>query len=92
MTLNLFPLPANFLTFLNNNNEYQRFNYQQKNSACWRVDLYAKAKIMNDLSLFLNINNLFDKRYYNTGDFPAAMVASPQDPRTVTLGFNYQFK
>jgi len=64
----------------------------QTSPSYWRVDLYAKAKIMNDLSLFLNINNLFDKRYYNTGDFPASMVASPQNPRTISLGFNYQFR
>lgn len=60
--------------------------------AYWRVDLYASAKIMNNFSLFLNVNNLFDKRYYNTGDlYSSSMVASPQDPRTVSAGFTYQF-
>jgi iron complex outermembrane receptor protein len=59
----------------------------------WKVDLYAKAKIMNELSLFLNINNLFNRRYYNSGDFyTASMIASPQDSRIITIGFNYQFK
>jgi len=58
----------------------------------WRVDLYASAKIINNLSLFVNVINLFDNRYYNTGDlYSASMVASPQDPRTVSAGFIYQF-
>lgn len=61
--------------------------------AYWRVDLYAKAKITNDFSLFLNINNVFDRRYYNTGDsYAASMIMSPQDPRVISGGFIYQFR
>jgi outer membrane receptor protein involved in Fe transport len=57
-----------------------------------RLDLYASAKIINNFSLFLNVINLLDKRYYNTGSLSSAsMVASPQDPRTVSGGFTYQF-
>ena len=57
-----------------------------------RVDLFASAKIINNLSLFVNVSNLFDNRYYNVGDLSSSsMVASPQDPRTVTGGFTYQF-
>lgn len=60
-------------------------------SAYWRVDLYASAKLMDNFSLFLNVNNLFDRRYYNAGAFSASLTASPQDPRTVSAGFTYQF-
>jgi iron complex outermembrane receptor protein len=57
-----------------------------------RVDLYASAKIVDNFSLFVNVNNLFDNRYYNTGDlYPSSMPASPQDPRTVSGGFIFQF-
>jgi outer membrane receptor protein involved in Fe transport len=57
-----------------------------------KMDLYAKAKINNNLNLFFNINNIFDKRYYNTGDaYSASRVASPQNPRLISTGFDYQF-
>jgi iron complex outermembrane receptor protein len=57
-----------------------------------RFDLYASAKLRDNFSLFLNVRNLLDKRYYNTGDlYSSSMVASPQDPRTVSGGFTYQF-
>ncbi len=59
----------------------------------WKMDLYAKTKINNYFNFFLNINNIFDKRYYNTGDaYSASRVASPQDPRVISAGFDYQFR
>lgn len=57
-----------------------------------KMDLYAKTKISNNLNIFLNINNIFDKRYYNSGDaYSASRIASPQNPRLITAGFDYQF-
>ena len=57
----------------------------------WRVDLYANAKIDDSFSLFLNVTNLFDKRYYNPGFFASSMFESPQDPRTISGGFTVKF-
>ncbi|TAN49727.1 MAG: TonB-dependent receptor [Methylococcaceae bacterium] len=57
-----------------------------------RLDLYLSAKVMKNLSLFLNVSNLLDQRYYNTGDrYDSSLVYSPQDPRIVSGGFIYQF-
>lgn len=57
-----------------------------------RLDLYLSAKVVKNFSLFLNVSNLLDQRYYNTGDrYDSSMVYSPQDPRVVSGGFVYQF-
>lgn len=57
-----------------------------------RVDLYASAQMLKNFSLFMNVSNLFDKRFYNVGDlYGSSFVASPQDPRVVSGGFILQF-
>ena len=60
-------------------------------SPYWRADLYVSAKVMVNFSLFVNVSNLFDRRYYNAAAFASSMIASPQDPRTLSAGFTYQF-
>ena len=56
------------------------------------VDLYAEARdLLPGLDLTLNINNLFDRRYYNSGEGFPAFSAVPQDPRWIQLGINYRF-
>jgi len=52
------------------------------------------SAIMKNLSVILDIRNLFDARYYSPGATSApttAFVSSPQDPRKFTFGVEYGF-
>jgi outer membrane receptor for ferrienterochelin and colicin len=56
------------------------------------VNLHAEAKLHSRLSVILDIENLFDKKYYNMGPTSSSgFVESPQNPRRVFLGVRYKF-
>lgn len=57
------------------------------------VDLYARAdKLRPGLSLFLRVQNLFDRRWYNAGSgADLSFVASPQDRRRASLGLEWAY-
>lgn len=67
-------------------------NVLQTLPSYFRLDLYAAAKIAPNFSLIFTVNNLLDKHYYNAGNPDnGVFVGSPQDPRTISAGFTYQF-
>ncbi|MBE9536838.1 MAG: TonB-dependent receptor, partial [Proteobacteria bacterium] len=47
--------------------------------------------IWRNLSASVNVQNLFDKRYYNAGGNWARHPSVPQEPRRVVLTLNYKF-
>jgi outer membrane receptor protein involved in Fe transport len=47
--------------------------------------------IWKNLSASINVQNLFDKRYYNAGGNWARYPSVPQEPRRVVLTLNYKF-
>jgi outer membrane receptor for ferric coprogen and ferric-rhodotorulic acid len=53
------------------------------------VNVMAKYSIRKDLSIQLNINNLFDKYYYsNVGQFNQVAIGNP---RNYTANLTYKF-
>lgn len=46
--------------------------------------------LLGNLSASINIQNLFDKRYYNAGGNSARHPSVPQEPRRVVLSLNYK--
>ncbi|WP_417359692.1 TonB-dependent siderophore receptor [Gallaecimonas pentaromativorans] len=57
------------------------------------VNLMARYELADNLSLQLNVDNLFDKTYYNymTASTPAYSFYRYGKPRDVTLGVSYHF-
>ncbi|MFZ5949652.1 MAG: hypothetical protein ACOYXC_03020, partial [Candidatus Rifleibacteriota bacterium] len=61
------------------------------------ANLFAKYRLSKtsseESSLFLNIENLFDKRYYNPGqgDGSVGFSNTPQSPRYVSGGLRVEF-
>ena len=49
----------------------------------------AKYDIKNNLSIQLNVNNLFDKEYYSA--IPYGKRYRYGDPRNITMKLNYTF-
>lgn len=48
--------------------------------------------VIPGLDLVVGVENLLDKRYYNTGDnVTTTLVSSPQNPRLWTLGAHFRF-
>jgi iron complex outermembrane receptor protein len=59
------------------------------------VDLYARyaCKYVPGLTAYLDIKNLFDRRYYNAayGGGEDHLIGAPQDPFSLSAGVNYKF-
>ncbi|WP_437884175.1 TonB-dependent siderophore receptor [Pseudomonas sp. LRF_L74] len=55
----------------------------------WLVDLMARYKITDNLSASVNLNNLFDKKYYTNVGFYNSV--SYGDPRNVMLSTRWDF-
>lgn len=54
--------------------------------------LFGHNQLAEGLELQLRVDNLFDTRYYNAGTGTrTTLVASPQDPRLISLGLQYRF-
>lgn len=50
------------------------------------------ADVLPGLDLLFDVENLFDKRYYNAGDnVTTTLAASPQNPRIWTIGARFRF-
>jgi len=47
--------------------------------------------ILKGLSAAINIQNLFDKRYYNTGSGSGTHQSMPQEPRQIVAKLSYKF-
>ncbi|NOQ36342.1 MAG: TonB-dependent receptor plug domain-containing protein [Methylococcaceae bacterium] len=57
-----------------------------------RLDLYAQAKLHDNFSLFLNVNNVLDTKHYNARESAStSFAASPQERRRVSGGFIVKF-
>lgn len=56
-------------------------------------DLYARwMEVTDKTDLFLRIDNLFDRRYYNVGDSGGSgFTETPQEPRRIWLGLIFNF-
>jgi len=48
-------------------------------------------ELMKGLSASVNIQNLFDKRYYNSGAGSATLQSMPQEPRRIVVKLDYKF-
>ena len=57
--------------------------------AYWLVNLMARYKLSDNMSLQLNVANLFDEKYYSQAGF--AYGYRYGTPRDYTLSFNYKF-
>ncbi len=56
------------------------------------VDLYGELReVMPGLNLFVRVNNLLDRRYYNAGEGGNGFDSSPQDPRWIQIGLRAEF-
>ncbi|MCK5504912.1 MAG: TonB-dependent receptor, partial [Thermodesulfovibrionia bacterium] len=56
------------------------------------VNLNMDAKnVAKNLSVALNVHNLLDKRYYNSGGGSNNFPSSPQEPRRIVLKLDYKF-
>lgn len=65
--------------------QYQEFSQD----AYWVVDAMARYQVTDNLSTTLNVNNLFDKKYYtNIGFYNTAYYG---DPRNVMLNTRWEF-
>ncbi|MGO1273737.1 MAG: TonB-dependent receptor domain-containing protein, partial [Pseudomonas helleri] len=65
--------------------QYQDFSQD----AYWIVDVMARYQVTDHLSTTLNVNNLFDKKYYtNIGFYNTAYYG---DPRNVMLNTRWEF-
>jgi catecholate siderophore receptor len=77
--------------------DYVAVNAVGRGNPVYSVPGYVIHKAMisyefnHDMSLQLNVNNLFDKSYYNRVRTSTAGWATPGDTRNATLTLNYRF-
>lgn len=56
------------------------------------VNLNAGVEdIIKDVSVSMNIRNLFDARYYNAGGSALSLIKAPQEPRRIVFSLMYRF-
>ena len=67
---------------------YDNFPVQHAQSAYTVVSLMSRYEFDRHLSASLNVNNLFDKKYYDNVGFYNGVYLG--DPRTVTLSLDWK--
>ena len=70
----------------------RKLNKEQKIRVYTLVNLNMGVnELITNMSASINIRNLMDVRYYNSGASGLSLTKAPQEPRRIVLSMNYKF-